>query len=316
MARVGDSATFTDDVHQRSLVFVMERVRWSSAPELELLEGLIGTREQVIACLQLQASFRRRKLARQLEVLAKAEACAALLVRRAVNATLESIAQSPVTPSAEAPSPGAAEALSPDAAEALAEVIGADGALSTLLGGASASPSSARVLDTATVNGVSGPFVNTWPRPVEADDDNIALKMFFFHRSDGATEINEYLSSLGRLWELRLQFRLKTPETWRPGSWKFGVYGLGPTHGPTTLAKLLISIAKGFHWVTQRVEVDVSIGDALFMRLPLGAADTLEAWTPPARPPPPAQARPAETGEPQVEDLDGAIPRVSGGGAR
>ena len=87
------------------------------------------------------------------------------------------------------------------------------------------------------------------------------------------------------------------------------MYGLGPTHGPTTLAKLLISIAKGFHWVTQRVEVDVSIGDALFMRLPLGAADTLEAWTPPARPASVGQGTRAEAGQPQAEDLDGVIER-------
>ena len=40
---------------------VLGRARWASAPEVETLVGeLIGTREQVLACLALQAAFRAR----------------------------------------------------------------------------------------------------------------------------------------------------------------------------------------------------------------------------------------------------------------
>ena len=147
----------------------MERVRWSSAPELELLEGFIGTREQVIACLRLQAASRR------------------MLGRRKLVSTLESV---DLPSSLSTTPPAEAEVLSLDATQAFAAVIGADDASPTVLGGASAASSSACILDTATVNGVAGPFVNTWPRPVEVEDQNISLKMMFFHRSDRTPEIS------------------------------------------------------------------------------------------------------------------------------
>ena len=39
----------------------MPRQRWASAPELEELAGeLLGTREQVLACLVLQGAYRQR----------------------------------------------------------------------------------------------------------------------------------------------------------------------------------------------------------------------------------------------------------------
>ena len=74
----------------------VERIRWASAPELEQLDGLIvGTREQVIACLRLQASLRKLVQARLgVGALSEAvppdkESLAAELVRRAIDAAVE-----------------------------------------------------------------------------------------------------------------------------------------------------------------------------------------------------------------------------------